>query len=281
MNKGVWIILVILVGWTVKLSLDVYELNGKHLTALNGAIDQQNQRIGTLNDQLVALQQKQISSMDMVGNLNAENTQQAVQQASQQQETQLKKLIHDRLQLTQLAVEQQQFNLALEYIQETRQQLQHSVLGSDSLNQALMTALSTDQAAIVNYLQQRNEHLQILQQQLKTLNTLLVPSPLDQQQDKWDITNWFSIKRHSDVPDLSQRNLNYKQIQLNVLLAEQALLAGQTEFYQQQMNEILTQVAAYPDLAAQRSIEQLHKIKQTNLGGVPQVSALTLLRDAR
>lgn len=278
MNKWLWMIVAILTVWVLKLSVDVYRVNTKSLSILNTALDQQAQRLGNLNDQLVAMQQKQTSLPIAAADVASLNTAQTQPHLDAHEYT--KHYVYDRLKLTQLAIEQQQFNLALQYIQGLREQLQQDKIfaGSETLNAALIEALVRDQANIVLYLQQRNEHVQLLQQQLKNLNQLLVPKPLTQQYNKWDISHWFNLSKQSQVPDLAQRNLNYKSLQLQVLLAHQALLAGQIDFYRQQVKDILQQVKMYPDEAAQQSIQQLKQIETLTLGGIPHMTALALMR---
>lgn len=280
MNKWLWAVLAVLILWVLKLSVDVYQVNTKSLSILNTALDQQAQRLGNLNDQLVAMQQKQNASQPTANtNITALNTSVASSPQVEAHEY-TKHYVEDRLELTQLAIEQQQFNLALQYMHDLRQKLQEDRLfaGSETLNGALIAALVRDQANVLLYLQQRNEHVQLLQQQLKTLNLLLIPKPLTEQHHKWDISHWFTISKQSQVPDLAERNLNYKSLQLQVLIAQQALLAGQIEFYRQQVKDILQQVKVYPDEAARQSIKQLQQIEHLTLSDIPRMTALALMR---
>lgn len=276
MNKLLWIVIILLTGWVGKLSFDVYQINTKSILMLNMGLEQQTQRLGNLNDQLVALQEKQIKPTVTSDTVAQVVTQQNLDAKEKNYDAQT--YVYDRLQLIQLALEQQQFNLALQDMQNLRQRLQQNNLLSESLNVALINALIRDQAVVVTYLQQRAEHLQLLQQQLKTLEKLLQPQPLESKQQKWDVSEWFSVKKQSTVPDLAQRQLTYKQLQLQVLLAQQALLSGEKEFYYQQIKDILSQIQAYPDLAAQQSIQQLHKIAEIKLSNLPQMTALALMR---
>lgn len=278
MNKWLGLVIVLLVIWIAKLNWDVYQLNTQKISMLTLELDQQSQRMGRLNDQLVVLNQKQqavtVSPNSHVQTVSPNTNETTVHSYD------IKSYFVDKIQLTQLALDQQQFNLALQYIQEMRQQLSEpQEWFSESLKDALLVALVHDQANVVNYLQQRSEHLQLLQQQLTQLNTLLVPTQLDDEKNKWDFSTWFNLKKVSVTPDLAQRNIQYQKLQLQVLLAKQALLAGQTDFYRQQVSDILLQVKQYPDLSAQQSVKQLQKIEQLNLNSLPQMSASALMRE--
>ncbi|MCH4248132.1 MAG: hypothetical protein LKF82_09955 [Acinetobacter populi] len=275
MNKVLWIILIVFCAWLSKLSIDVYSLENQKIDALNKNIEQQNQRVASLYDQLIALQ-KQQNSQPLAVSKTAPAT--AMSSTTEEKTYSAQDYVQDRLQLIQAALQQQRFTVALEQIQHLRQQLIEKKLLSESLNLALIEALSKDQSAITLYMQQRAEHQQILQQQLLKIGRNFQADSLDQAQSKWQWSNWLSIGKADQIPDLQQRKLYFKQLQLQLLLAQQALYAGQTIFYRSQIQDMIEGLSAYPDRNARKVIESLQKLDRLALSAPPQLSALALMQ---
>lgn len=276
MNKWLGGVIVLMFIWVAKLSWDIHQLNTLQLHHINMQIDQQSQRVGRLNDEFVALQNNLKTAVSIPSA--------TISEGNTSQDPQIlyvaRDYFADRIQLAQLAIDQQQFNLALEYIQELRQQLAEDQTISEALKDALLLALVRDQSNIVSYLQQRSEHLQLIQQQLSQLNRSLVPQSLDADDNKWDLSHWFSLEKASDTPHLLQRDIYYQKLQLKVMLAQQALLSGQVDFYRQQLAEVLILVDLQPDDKAKKIAQQVRKLQQMNLTRLPQMSAIALMRDA-
>ncbi|MFU8925310.1 hypothetical protein [Acinetobacter puyangensis] len=274
MNKVLWIILIILSVWLFKLSTDVYSLENRKVDVLNKNIEQQNQRIASLYDQLIALQKQQNHQP-----LPASKTSTSPSiTATEEESYSAQDYVQDRLQLIQAALQQQRFTVALEQIQQLRQRLIDQQLLSESLNLALIEALSKDQSAITLYMQQRAEHQQILQQQLLKIGQNLQADSLDHVENKWRWSNWLSVGRADEIPDLQQRKLYFKQLQLQLLLAQQALYAGQSIFYRTQIQEMITGLSAYPDHNARQVLAGLQKLDRLALSAPPQLSALALVQ---
>ena len=274
-NKWILIAIVVLISWLTKVSLDLYYVNQQNLSQLNNSLNQQAQRVANLNDQLVAVQQKQISPHE-AERLKLDSEKESDVDIKPYDVNQY---VFDRLELIQIALDQQQYNLALQNVHDLRLKLQKTQILSETLNHALIEALIRDQAKIVIYLQQRKEHLQLLQQQLLDLTQLIVPQNLEQKERKWDISTWFTVSKHSNTPDLAQRNLVYKQLQLQLMLAQQALLAGEINLYREQINQVIAQTENYPDLTAQQIIKKLHQVKELNLADLPQMTAIALMKE--
>ncbi len=79
---------------------------------------------------------------------------------------------------------------------------------------------------------------------------------------------------------MHQRALHYKEMQLQLLLAQQALNTGQNAFYRQQIATLTKNLALYPDIASQSVLKSLQKLDGIPLNPAPQLSAITLLGDA-
>lgn len=189
--------------------------------------------------------------------------------------------VKDRLSLIQAMLQQQRISMALSQIQNLKQKLGQEQLLASSLNSALIAALQRDQNTITQYSQQRSEHLSVLQQQLQKIETQLDPVALDQASQSRTWSNWFKLQRvePSQQPDFQQRALHYKEMQLQLLLAQQALYAGQKAFYRQQIATLAENLAVYPDATSLSVLKSLQKLDGIALNPAPQLSAITLLGD--
>ena len=189
--------------------------------------------------------------------------------------------VKDRLSLIQAMLQQQRISMALSQIQNLKQKLGQEQLLASSLNSTLIEALQRDQNTITQYSQQRSEHLSVLQQQLQKIETQLEPVALDQASQSRSWSNWFKLQRVDQVqqPDLQQRALHYKEMQLHLLLAQQALYAGQKAFYRQQIATLAENLAVYPDATSQSVLKSLKSLDGIALNPAPQLSAITLLGD--
>ena len=189
--------------------------------------------------------------------------------------------VKDRLSLIQAMLQQQRISMALSQIQNLKQKLAQEQLLASSLNSALIAALQRDQNTITQYSQQRSEHLSVLQQQLQKIETQLEPVALDQASQSRSWSNWFKLQRVDQVqqPDLQQRALHYKEMQLQLLLAQQALYAGQKAFYRQQITTLAENLAVYPDATSQSVLKSLKNLDGIALNPAPQLSSITLLGD--
>ncbi len=265
------------VAWTVKLSIDVYTLRGQNVQFLQERVEQQTQSIAKLNDQLTALQAarvNQIQSQTVVKDAQLEK-----EKAAPQDTYSAQSYVYDRLQLIHSLLQQQYFSAALEQTQNLKKQLLEQTLLSSSLNQTLVEALSKDQVTITSYIQERSEHLQILQQQLQKIEQALQVKPLTSNQNKWQLSTWFSLSKANQIPELYHRNLYFKQLQLQVLLAQQALYAGETTFYHAQLQEIVEGLSRYPDSTARGIVAEIQRLDSHALSKPPQLSALSLVQE--
>lgn len=277
MYKVLWLILVLFGIWIVKLSFDLYSLENNKIAALSSSLEQQNQKIGGLYDQMIALQKQQTP---MESNQQTKTTEQQLQpKADLSIVYTAQDYVVDRLQLIQSALQQQQFTVALEQIQILRQKLQLQKPLSERVNLALIEALNKDQNTITLFLQQRAEHQQVLQQELRQIEQALRPRSLDQEQQKWQWSTWFNISKADRVPNMQNRTIYFKHLQLQLLLAQQALYAGQVNFYRLQLQDIIEGLSVYPDQQARNIIASLRKLETLALSTPPQLSASALIQE--
>lgn len=278
-NKLVWMFVGLLIAAIVKLSMDVYYTHPRTIQSFNVVLDQQNQRIGSLNDQLIVLQRTmqnttQVASVPVsqeIPSLTVEKTELIYNKED---------YVKDYIELIQFNIQQQRLDQASENIQHLKQKLMTQPLLNEAFNLALLEALQQDQKNLQHYIKQRAEILLVLQQQLNTLGTLLQPNSLDQPEQKWNFKNWFSFGKAENIPNLENRYLQYRYLQLKVLLAQQSLLSGQIDIYYQQMKDIKAQILVYPDKEAKQIIQQLKNIENMTLTAPPQMTAMTLVKGA-
>lgn len=278
MNKIIGVILVILSIWVVKLSMDVYTFKKQQDEQINTSLEQQNQRIGKLTDQLVVLQKQSNTPTTS----NKQPTQQVVVADNSPADIPLyttRDVIYDKLQIIQTLLQQQRFNLALEQIQLLKQKIVEQQPLAESLNLALLQALGKDQNAITLYLQQRNEHEQVLQQELRQIEQEMQPKSLDQEQQKWQRSTWWNVSKANRIPDMQNRTLYFRQMQLQLLIAQQALFAGQITFYQSQIRDVVEGLSVYPDKQARAIVARLQKLDLLPLSTPPKLSALALMQE--
>lgn len=271
MNKILWLIVLLCAAWTVKLSVDVYSLRDQKIAELNGQVEQQTQKIAKLNDQLVALQV--LRPKEQVVEVPSQNIEQTEKSYS------ALAYVQDRLQFTQSLMQQQYYSEALEQIQLLKKQLLEQDLLSSSLKQTLLEAFSKDQLLITTYLQERNEHIQILQQQLQQIEKALQARPLAPAQNKWQLSTWFSFGKADKIPEYYHRAIYFKQLQLQILVAQQALYAGEITFYHAQLQEIVEGLSRYPDSTARSIVAAIQRLDTQALSKPPQLSAVTLVQE--
>ncbi|KAF7276658.1 hypothetical protein GWI33_009985 [Rhynchophorus ferrugineus] len=278
MNRLLWLVVVLLLIWIIKLSVHIYGLENQQLHSLSNHQDQQNQRIATLYDQIVAIQEQQekLATQAVKQSKSQASVSHVALPANVEQEQQ--RYISDRLALIQANLQQQRSGVALEQLQALRQKLVEEQPLPESLNTALIEALLRDQNSITLYLQQRNEHQQILQQQLHGIAQKLQPVMLDSKQNKWQWSSWLSFGRAEQIPDMQNRVFHYKELQLRLLLAQQALYAGQQAFYRAQLKDTIVALSAYPDRDTHQIVGNLQKLETMSLIATPQLSALALVQ---
>ena len=272
-NKLIWIFLGLLLAVIIKISVDVYYTQPNTVQTLNAVIEQQKQKIATLNDQLIVLQRTVKNQQTSAINATPVESIIAHPQSYYPQEEYLK----DYLNIIQLQIQQQQFDQALLNIQNIKQKLSDQPLLNEAMHLALIDALEQDQQNVQIYVKQRVEHLFLLQQQLNRLENLIQAKPLDQQTEKWNIASWFSVEKANNIPELENRYLQYRYLQLKTILAQNALSTGQISFYRQQINDIKMQIQLYSDQDAKKIIQQLTKVENLPLTPQPQMSAVLLM----
>ncbi len=274
MKKIVYLTSVLVVLCAGKLSYDAAQ-NAQAVSQVQQQLQQTEQRYALLNDQLVALQRQLQQSNPSELNATQHNTAPPSGVAPTV-------LIQQQLQLIQFAVDQQQFIYALDQLQQLQQQLPQLHI-APALEQSLMQAMAQDKQAIQQFVLAQTEQQQQFDQLLQQLDRQLQQQMQNPQLNfnnsaKPASWSWFSVEKlQRNAPDLMQRHLGLKEIQLRLLLAAQALHAGQEVEYRKAVQEVLQLLAALPDSHSQQLKLRLEKMTHLPALSKPKLSTLALL----
>jgi hypothetical protein len=191
-------------------------------------------------------------------------------------------LIQTQLQLVQFALDQQQYIYALDHLHQVQQNLPQSHVAV-ALQHSLNSAIAQDKQAIQQYIltqtqqqQQFDQLLQQLDQKLQqNLQSPKLNMPKTESATGW---HWFKLEKiQRTPPDFIRRNIALKEIQLRLLLASQALHAGQQQEYRQSLQEVIQLLAQLPDRDSQQIKLQLEKLANLPAASAPKLITLGLL----
>lgn len=270
MNKILILLAIVLLGWLVKLSYDVVQLNQSQ-TELQQSVHQAKQNNANLNDRLVALQRERDKTAP---------------QTPTDQVTAIDPLIliQQQLDLIEFALKQQQYVYALEKLSHLEADLKQSSV-AESLKAALSAAIVKDRQDIQKFVNARQSQQQQINQLLQQLDLVLtaeikqqnLTASHEQEAKFWQ--KWLqveSVKQPSQV--LMQRQLVLKEAQLHILLARQMLLQGQYLAYQQEMQVVVKTLQQLPDQKAKQILQKIEQAKGLTTLVTPVLTTRALLR---
>ena len=276
MKKILYVLAVLGLIWLVKLSYDSYVFSGQ-LTAIQDELHKSEQSIANLNDQLVAAQRQSNKALPV--NTTAP-TQAVPEKVVGIQPT---VLIKQKIALVQFALEQQQFVYAVDQLNQLDLDIEQYDL-ADTLRQGLHQAVLKDKQMIQHYVTERNAYLSQLSNVLEQVDQSLINQKSQMQLNVgapeqthfWQ--KWFKI----DVVDqtdssLVNRRLILKEVQLRVLLSQQALLRGDFVAYQSMLNLIDIELQNLPDAYSQKLRQSIAQVKQKQLNPIPKLSSSAIL----
>ena len=274
--KKIMYLVVLLVGvWLVKLSFNAIQ-SAQAIDQLQQQLIDTEQRSVLLNDQLVALQ-RQLQQGNHDENVHATTALPAPMMGIAPA-----LLIQTQLQLVQFALDQQQYIYALDHLHQVQQNLPQSHVAM-ALQHNLNSAIAQDKQAIQQYIltqtqqqQQFDQLLQQLDQKLQqNLQSPKLNMPKTESATGW---HWFKLEKiQRTPPDFIRRNIALKEIQLRLLLASQALHAGQQQEYRQSLQEVIQLLAQLPDRDSQQIKLQLEKLANLPVASAPKLITLGLL----
>ncbi|MEF9956640.1 MAG: hypothetical protein RR767_05530 [Acinetobacter sp.] len=275
MKKIIYLVVLLVGVWLVKLSFNAIQ-SAQAIDQLQQQLINTEQRSVLLNDQLVALQ-RQLQQGNHDENVHATTALPAPMTGIAPA-----LLIQTQLQLVQFALDQQQYIYALDHLHQVQQNLPQSHVAV-ALQRSLNSAIAQDKQAIQQYIltqtqqqQQFDQLLQQLDQKLQqNLQSPKLNMPKTESATGW---HWFKLEKiQRTPPDFMQRNIALKEIQLRLLLASQALHAGQQQEYRQSVQEVIQLLAQLPDRDSQQIKLQLEKLANLPVASAPKLITLGLL----
>ncbi len=258
----------------LKLSYEVYQLT--NLSAqLQSRIDQVELSDNRLNDQLVAIKRNEVVPQSNSSPLSASVDQGDTVVTSINPSV----LIKQKLEFIQFALQQQQWAIALDHLRLLDQNIDGYVM-ADSLKQSAHEALRLDYQSIQKFVvQKQDQQIQLIQ----ALNNIaeLVEKQLNVQQ--LDIKDndveyfwqkWIQFDRVGDItPHIYERKSVLKEVETQLVFAEQALWLGLHKNYQRHLQRAIHLINQIPDAESKNIQQQLIQLQQMKNLSTPQLKA--------
>lgn len=278
MKKLFIVFFILSLAWIAKLSYDLFGLNSAQ-TELTQNLKQLQQQNANLNDQLVALKRQVATGQAANPETPNKGTVQDTPRADLQDDL---PLVEQYLDLVEFALQQQQYAMAMEKLNQLSNQLEHLELAPallGSLNQAIDKDREVLKQFINNRLVQQNKLKELLQQidiEMEKEIQVQHQHRATAQSSFWQ--RWIqieSVEKPSAV--LMQRNLVLKEAQLRLLIAENSVQQGQQVAFQQALKSVIEVLAQLPDAQSKQWIQRLEQIKIAPQTPTPQLNTRTLI----
>ncbi|ARG18530.1 TPA: hypothetical protein JIZ13_15940 [Acinetobacter nosocomialis] len=277
MRKLVSIIILLGIAWLAKLSYDMWQIS-RTVPELQQSLLQSEQQYANLNDQLVALKrqtQTQSSSDVQAAPLtNHEIIHTGITPTV---------VIKQKLDLIQFAIDQQQFIFAVDHLTQLQQSLPQYEI-APALQHSLNQAIEQDKQAIQQYVIAQNQRHQLIDDLLQTIDkniqqALAQPKlEMDQSDAVSWWKKWFRIEKvETPSINLMNRSVVFKEVQLRLLIAEQALNQGKMAEYQNELQSVMQKLNELPDATSQQLKNRIAKVAHLSIVPVPKLSTLGLL----
>ncbi|HEM7794881.1 hypothetical protein ACSVHK_13180 [Acinetobacter nosocomialis] len=277
MRKLVSIIILLSIAWLTKLSYDMWQIS-RTVPELQQSLLQSEQQYANLNDQLVALKrqtQTQSSSDVQTAPLtNHEIIHTGIAPTV---------VIKQKLDLIQFAIDQQQFIYAVDHLTQLQQSLPQYEI-APALQHSLNQAIEQDKQAIQQYVIAQNQRHQLIDDLLQTIDkniqqALAQPKlEMDQSEAVSWWKKWFRIEKvETPSINLMNRSVVFKEVQLRLLIAEQALNQGKMAEYQNELQSVMQKLNELPDATSQQLKNRIAKVAHLSIVPVPKLSTLGLL----
>ncbi|KAB0628340.1 hypothetical protein F7P75_04175 [Acinetobacter gandensis] len=277
MKRLVIVVVIAALLWLFKLSFDVYQMNAKQTELMQQQTQLQQQNAG-LNDQLVAMK-RQYDGQPVTSSPANPPAMQADDHVGVQPIT----LIGQRLELVEFALQQQQFGVALEKLNQLDQQLEIFSL-APALRMSLHQVIAKDREMLTQYVVARQTQQNKIKQVLQTLDQALqkeIQQPYQntpKQKEQSFLSRWIQVEAvERPSVDLLQRGIVLKEIQLRLLLAQQIMLKGQYPEFQQELTEIIQIMQQLPDPHLKQIQQKIVQLKETPVLSVPQLNTRALI----
>jgi len=277
MRKLVSIIILLSIAWLAKLSYDMWQIS-RTVPELQQSLLQSEQQYANLNDQLVALkrqiQSQSSSGVQTVPSINNEIIHTGITPTV---------VIKQKLDLIQFAIDQQQFIYAVDHLTQLQQSLPQYEI-APALQHSLNQAIEQDKQAIQQYVIAQNQRHQLIDDLLQTIDkniqqALARPKlEMDQSESVSWWKKWFRIEKvETPSINLMNRSVVLKEVQLRLLIAEQALNQGKMAEYQNELQSVMQKLNEMPDATSQQLKNRIAKVSHLSIVPVPKLSTLGLL----
>lgn len=278
MKKFLYLLILLGVIWLGKISYDTYVLS-KQLTGIQETLHKSEQKNAMLNDQLVALQRASVQLPTKPLDQNKVSAVGTVETTPFNPTL----LLKQELRLIQFALDQQQYVYALEQLNHFDFKIEEYAV-AETLKQTLHQAAEHDRKMIQSYVQTRHAKIAQLDDILQQLDQGL---KVEQNNAELDIANpskayfwqkWFKVDHIGDqTPELMNRKLILKELQVRVLLAQQALSSGQLLEYQNILGLMISELNTLPDQFSQKLKLKINTLKQMQIQPIPKLSSAAIL----
>ncbi|MDR2249819.1 hypothetical protein [Acinetobacter sp.] len=277
MRKLVSIIILLSMAWLAKLSYDMWQIS-RTVPELQQSLLQSEQQYANLNDQLVALQRQ-------IQNQPNNNATTAHVMSTDTIHTGITPtvLIKQKLDLIQFAIDQQQFIYAVDHLTQLQQSLPQYEI-APALQHSLNQALEQDKQAVQQFTLAQNQRHQLIDELLqnidKNIQQELTRPKLEMNQSEavswWK--KWFRIEKvETPSINLMNRSVVLKEVQLRLLVAEQALNQGNMSEYQNELQSVIQKLNEMPDANSQQLKNRIAKVAHLSIVPVPKLSTLGLI----
>ncbi|QHB88991.1 hypothetical protein F9K57_00140 [Acinetobacter baumannii] len=277
MRKLVSIIILLGIAWVAKLSYDMWQIS-RTVPELQQSLLQSEQQYANLNDQLVALQRQ-------IQNQPSHNSKTTPLATTEVVQTGIAPtvLIKQKLELIQFAIDQQQFIYAVDHLTQIQQTLpQYGI--APALQHSLNQALEQDKQAIQQFALAQNQRHQLIDDLLQNIDkniqqALKQPKfEMDQSEAVSWWKKWFRIEKvETPSINLMNRSVVLKEVQLRLLIAEQALNQGKMAEYQNELQTVMQKLNELPDATSQQLKNRIAKVAHLSVVPVPKLSTLGLI----
>lgn len=279
MKKLFVVVVIVAVLWLAKLSFDLFQVNAQQTELMQQQTLLQQRNAG-LNDQVVALK-RQLSGTTT--EMSAATTSNASIAAEATHSIEPMLVVGQQLDLVEFAMQQQQFAVALEKLNQLDQQLDQLSL-APALRMSLHQVIQKDRETLKQYVTERQLQSDKVKNTLQSIDQLLekeILKPYSSKEQQKGLSFWQkwiqveSVEQPSLV--LMQRSLVLKEMQLRLILAQQVLNQGQYPQFQQEITEIIKIMQQLPDASLKLIRQRLEQLKDIPVISVPLLNTRALI----
>lgn len=279
MKKLFVVVVIVAVLWLAKLSFDLFQVNAQQTELMQQQTLLQQRNAG-LNDQVVALK-RQLNGT--APEMSAATTSNASIAAEATHSIEPMMVVGQQLDLVEFAMQQQQFAVALEKLNQLDQQLDQLSL-APALRMSLHQVIQKDRETLKQYVTERQLQSDKMKNTLQSIDQLLekeILKPYSSKEQQKGLSFWQKWIQVESVeqpsPVLMQRSLVLKEMQLRLILAQQVLNQGQYPQFQQEITEIMQIMQQLPDASLKPIRQRLEQLKDIPVISVPLLNTRALI----